>query len=56
MMQKFKKGDMVRVAKDLGPYMSHFTGDCEAIVMGSYADLFGGDDRKSYKLYLKVVS
>ena len=55
MMQKFRKGDLVRVAKDLGPHMSHFTGDCEAIVMGSYADQFGGDDHKSYKLYLNGV-
>jgi hypothetical protein len=61
-MQKFKNGDLVRVAKDLGPRMSHFTADCDAIVIGSYADQFGGgsddDDEDSraqhqYTLYLK---
>ena len=52
-MQKFHTGDWVRVAKDLGPTMRHFTADCEAIVIGSYADQYGGDDRNSYTLYLK---
>lgn len=52
-MQKFQKGDWVRVAKDLGPHMSHFTADCEAIVIGSYADQYGGSDTKSYTLHLK---
>ena len=63
-MQKFHKGDWVRVAKDLGPCMSHFTADCEAVVIGSYADEFGGgndeDDEDGdcreqhrYTLYLK---
>ncbi len=36
--QKFKKGDLVRIAKNLGQSMSHFRSDCEAIVIGSYAD------------------
>lgn len=49
----FKKGDWVRVAKDLGPSMSHFTADCEAIVVGSYADQYGGRNRNSYTLHLK---
>ena len=52
-MQKFQKGDWVRVAKDLGPSMSHFTADCEAIVIGSYADQYGGSDRDSFTLHLK---
>lgn len=52
-MQKFNKGDWVRVAKDLGPSMSHFTSDCEAIVIGSYADQYGGSDQNSYTLHLK---
>lgn len=53
MKQKFQKGDWVRVAKDLGPHMSHFTADCEAIVIGSYKDQYGGDDTESYTLHLK---
>ena len=52
-MQKFQKGDWVRVAKDLGPHMRHFTGDCEAIVIGSYADQYGGNSRDIFTLHLK---
>ena len=52
-MQKFKKGDYVRVAKDLGPSMGHFPADCDAIVIGSYKDQYGGSDTKSYTLSLK---
>lgn len=51
--QKFHNGDLVRVAKDLGPMMSHFTGDCEAIVQYSYADKYGGSNTDSYGLHLK---
>lgn len=45
MAQKFKKGDLVRVAKDLKPTMGHFTADCDAIVI-EHSD---GD----YGLFLK---
>lgn len=38
---EFIMGDYVRVAKDLGPTMSHFTSDCDAIVLYSYADIYG---------------
>ena len=51
--QQFSKGDYVKVAKDLGPGMSHFTSDCEAIVIGSYADQYGGEDRESYTIHIK---
>ena len=54
-MQKFKKGDLVRVTKDLGPHMSYFPRDCGAIVIGSYADQFGGSDCKNYTLYLNGI-
>lgn len=53
MTQKFDKYDHVQITKDLGPYMSHFTSDCEAIVIGSYADKFGGINTDSYTVYLK---
>ena len=52
-MQQFHKGDWVRVAKDLGPSMSHFTADCEAIVIGSYKDQYGGNNTDSFTLHLK---
>ena len=54
-MQTFQRGDWVRVAKDLGPSMRHFPADCEAIVVGSCKDRYGGGKRESqiYTLYLK---
>lgn len=52
-MQKFQKGDLVKVAKDLGASRRYFTTDCEAIVIGSYADQYGGSDTKSYTLHLE---
>lgn len=53
-MQKYNKGDYVKVSKNLGSSMSHFTSDCEAIVIGSYHDQFGGSGGyKSYTLHLK---
>jgi hypothetical protein len=51
-MQKFHKGDWVRVAKDLGPSMKHFIADCEAIVIGSYDDQFGCGNTTDYTLHL----
>jgi hypothetical protein len=50
--QKFRRGDVVRIFKDLGPSMSHFESGVDAIVMGSYADQYGGDDARSYTLML----
>lgn len=51
--QKFQKGDLVRIADDLGPGMSHFTSGVEAIVIGSFADKYGGRNRRDYTLYLR---
>jgi len=50
--QKFKRGNLVRVAKNLGDMMSHFRNDADAIIFGSYADQFGGgaQQSKSYTL------
>lgn len=42
--QKFKRGDVVHIAKDLGPSMAHFENDRDAIIMGSYRDQYGGDN------------
>ena len=50
--QKFQRGDLVKIANDLGPSMSHFDAGIEAIVTGSYADQYGGDDTRSYTLHL----
>lgn len=48
--QKFKRGNLVHVAKDLGQSMSHFRNDTDAIIIGSYADLFGGDGYDRYTI------
>lgn len=46
--QKFKRGNLVHIAKDLGPAMSHFENDKNAIILYSYADKYQGDNTKSY--------
>lgn len=54
--QQFHRGDLVRVADDLGPSMKHFSGaGSEAVVVGSYVDQFGGDrpGGGGYTLYLR---
>jgi len=53
MTQQFQKGDLVRVAKDLGDWTAHFQCDCDAIVIGSYADQYGGSDTKSYTIFIR---
>lgn len=57
-MQKYHKGDLVRIAKKLDQHMSLFEKDCLAIVMGSHANLcLGGEDDEStdayYELFLR---
>lgn len=49
-MQKFKRGDKVRIAKNLGPFKQHFKNDCDAIILSSYKDKYGGSgrDEKEY--------
>ena len=51
--QKFQKGDLVHVAANLGSAMSHFTADIDGIIIGSYADQYGGSGTDSYTLHLK---
>ncbi len=48
--QQFHRGDVVHIAADLGPTMSHFTSDVDAIVMYSYAERYGGSDVGSYSV------
>ena len=47
-MQKFRRGNLVLIADDLGPSMGHFRAGCKAIVMGSYNDQYGGGNTDSY--------
>ena len=37
----FQRGDLVRIAKDLGPSMRHFKNDCDAIIQYSYGIRYG---------------
>jgi hypothetical protein len=48
--QKFMRGNLVHIAKDLGPHMSHFTNDVDAIIIGSYRDLYGGSSVGGYSV------
>lgn len=50
--QKFRRGDLVHIAKITSEWMAHFDSDLDAIVMGSYKDQFGGDNVQSYTLLL----
>jgi hypothetical protein len=49
---KIYPGDLVRIAKDLGPHMSHFTADCDAIVAyvggGGYGLHIKGDGTSAW--------
>ncbi|KUJ56438.1 hypothetical protein [Chryseobacterium aquaticum] len=49
-MQKFKRGNLVKIADDLGEGMSHFEKGKEAIILFSYKDLYGGNNDKSYEV------
>lgn len=51
--QKYHHGDLVRIAKDLGPHMGHFVADEDAIVIGSYKDQYGGSDDGQYTIHIK---
>ena len=46
--QKFKKGDVVWVAKNLGSMMSHFANNCPAVVMYSYESEYGNSEGYVY--------
>lgn len=45
-------GDLVRVAKEMPLPMRHFACDQDAIVIHSYADIYGGEHEGSYCIYL----
>ena len=50
MTQKFFKGDLVQVG-EMPIYMSHFEGNCEAIVLYTYAEQYGWGEATSDKEY-----
>lgn len=53
MTQKFKRGDLVRIADDLGPMMDHFKKGCDAIVIASYNDQYGGGNTEDYTVFIE---
>ena len=60
MKQKFGKLTFVHVCKDMPVHMKHFESDFDAIVCGTYSQIYGGNDINSYSLYViengKVVN
>jgi hypothetical protein len=52
--QKFPIGARVRIADDLGQYMSHFIKGCDATVEYTHAHAYGGS-AKSYSLNIDGV-
>lgn len=48
--QKFQYGSRVKIADNLGPYMSHFPSGKNATVVHSYAHAYGGNDVGHYCL------
>jgi hypothetical protein len=54
MTQKFFKGDLVQVG-EMPSYMSHFDGNCKAIVIATYTEQHGrsgADSDKDYTLFI----
>ena len=53
--QKYVKYDLVHIVDELPETMSHFESGKEAIIMGSYKDLYGGSSEQSpeYSIYIK---
>lgn len=47
-MQKFTRGNLVRIADDLGESMSHFEKGKNAVILYSYKDEYGGHNDKEY--------
>ena len=53
MKQKYRKGDLVHIISKMPSSKSHFDCDKDAIIIGSYADQFGGNDIKSYTIFIE---
>ncbi len=51
MKQKFRKLSFVHVCKEMPSWMSHFPSDFDAIVDGTYSQIYSGDNIDSYALW-----
>ena len=56
MTQKFFKGDLVKIADDLGRSMSHFPKGCEAVVIATYAELYSGGSSDGTEYVLHILN
>jgi hypothetical protein len=54
MKQQFFKGDHVFIG-DMPPYMKHFTNNCEAIVLYTYAEKYGASGHTPHKEYCVYI-
>lgn len=53
--QKFKRGNLVRLAKDLGISKAHIESECLAIVLGSYGDIYNSHNIYEYKIMFPLT-
>ena len=51
MKQKFKAFSFVRVCDDMPKHMNHFDKGFDAVVRGTYSQLYGGKSIDQYSLY-----
>lgn len=51
MRQKFRMLSFVHVTNDMPIYMQHFPKGFKGIVHGTYSQMFGGENIKSYSIY-----
>jgi len=51
MKQKFRKLTFVQVANEMPPEMAHFDKGFKGIVDGTYSQIYGGKDIKSYSIF-----
>lgn len=52
MKQKFGKLSFVKVCNEMPDCMKHFESGFDAIVCGTYSQLYGGTNIRSYSLYM----
>lgn len=51
-LQKFRRGDLVHITKDMPHWMRHFDSDKDAIVLYSYAERYGSESiERNHKQY-----
>jgi len=55
-VQKFQRGQKIRITDKMPSNMAHFESDCEAIVEHTYKEIYGGGkcESKMYSLYILV--